>query len=313
MIMNNSDDQEPRVLYILSPSYSGSTLLTFMLAAHPDVATVGELKASKVGTISDYPCSCGRLFLECPFWLELEQEMQRMGEDFSLMDFGTHFYTDEEWFSKAVKGGAMGGWPQVFSRLSLGTIPAWRGRLNRLRHLNRAVIDAVTRIQGGWVFLDGSKDPERLLQMEAEMPEKVFVLWLTRDGRGAVNSYRKHHGFDVGRAARRWAKVAENCHRVASRFPKNRVMKLQYELFCEDPAARLKEMFQFVGLQEKEVENRQELHILGNSMRVRDSRPIVLDEKWRRELSNEDLEVFERVAGTTNRRLGYSDLASLTK
>ena len=47
------------LIYIMSPSFSGSTLLTFLMGAHPSVATVGELKATSLGDIDEYDCSCG--------------------------------------------------------------------------------------------------------------------------------------------------------------------------------------------------------------------------------------------------------------
>ncbi|MGH8543075.1 MAG: hypothetical protein ACREX3_05465 [Gammaproteobacteria bacterium] len=46
---------EPLTLaYIASPSYSGSTLMTFLLGGHPAVATVGELKAAGIGDVDRY-------------------------------------------------------------------------------------------------------------------------------------------------------------------------------------------------------------------------------------------------------------------
>ena len=41
------------LVYILSPSYSGSTLLTFLLNTHPEIATIGELKAQALGNLGD--------------------------------------------------------------------------------------------------------------------------------------------------------------------------------------------------------------------------------------------------------------------
>ena len=69
------------VLYILGPSYSGSTLLTLLLAQHPQIATIGELKAATVGRIPDYRCSCGQLLRECALWRDVQARMQRRGFD----------------------------------------------------------------------------------------------------------------------------------------------------------------------------------------------------------------------------------------
>ena len=46
--------ERPRLLYILAPSYSGSTLLTYLLSQHDAIATVGELKATSRGDLDTY-------------------------------------------------------------------------------------------------------------------------------------------------------------------------------------------------------------------------------------------------------------------
>ena len=69
------DRTMPEMIYILSPSYSGSTLLTCLLARHPDIATVGELKASALGSLDSYKCSCGELLRECQFWDRIASRM----------------------------------------------------------------------------------------------------------------------------------------------------------------------------------------------------------------------------------------------
>src|SRR5687768_14901048 len=80
-----------RLLYITSSSFSGSTLLTFLLAAHPRIATVGELKATSRGDVDKYRCSCGAFIRSCPYWRSLGEELGRRGVPFDVEDFGTHF------------------------------------------------------------------------------------------------------------------------------------------------------------------------------------------------------------------------------
>ena len=57
-----------RLVYILAPSHSGTTLLARLLGSHPDVYTVGELQPLISGDITKYRCSCGALIRECGFW-----------------------------------------------------------------------------------------------------------------------------------------------------------------------------------------------------------------------------------------------------
>ena len=87
--------QERRdLVYILAPSYTGSTLLTFLLAQHKGIATIGELKATARGDLETYRCSCGSLMRECHFWEKVTDRMQKADVSFTLDDFGTHFQSD---------------------------------------------------------------------------------------------------------------------------------------------------------------------------------------------------------------------------
>jgi len=74
-MQSRSPKKKIKFIYILSQRYSGSTLLSFLLATHPDVATVGERRKfyNKVLKSHEFPhhrakiCSCGELFAECQF------------------------------------------------------------------------------------------------------------------------------------------------------------------------------------------------------------------------------------------------------
>ena len=46
-------------------------------------------------------------------------------------------------------------------------------------------------------------------------------------------------------------------------------------------------------------------HVIGNGMRMDSTSDIRLDERWRQELSQDDLRVFDSVAGPLNRQYGY--------
>ena len=57
-------------IYITSASFSGSTLLTFLLNTHPEIATIGEMKGDSMD-VERYRCSCGDPIGRCPFWQRL--------------------------------------------------------------------------------------------------------------------------------------------------------------------------------------------------------------------------------------------------
>ena len=55
-------------LYVSSSSYSGSTLLAFLLNTHPDIFSVSEMDGWPYGEKEAFRCSCGEILRECPFF-----------------------------------------------------------------------------------------------------------------------------------------------------------------------------------------------------------------------------------------------------
>jgi len=99
----------PTLLYILAPSFSGSTLLTYLLAQHAEIATVGELKATQMGPPEDYHCSCGEPILDCEFWKSMQEEADAAGIPFAIDNFGTVFDGRGAVSDKIVRATVRGG------------------------------------------------------------------------------------------------------------------------------------------------------------------------------------------------------------
>ncbi|MBA2433794.1 MAG: sulfotransferase [Chthoniobacterales bacterium] len=296
------------LLYILSPSFSGSTLLTFLLAAHPEIATVGELKASAIGDVESYRCSCGALLKQCDFWRKVKTGMKKSGVEFDFDDFGTHFTSGPAWFRRLVRLGARNPLLSQSSSQLLRIVPFCRSRLERTIGQNRILIDLIASIQGGRIFLDASKDPERLTQLLLSKQWKIRVVHLLRDGRGVSSSYKKHHNVDMKSAAAEWLRTERACVHVAARMARKDVLTVKYEDVCREPQRTIEEIFAFAGLVHGISVNGaipESGHVLGNAMRLSGGKRILLDERWRTELLPCDLRVFDAIGGDLNRRRGY--------
>jgi len=296
--------------YILSPSYSGSTLLTFLLARHPQIATVGELKATRFGSdINEYPCSCGCLFLECPFWRKVEERMRQKERDFSLRGFETYFRASGDKLADLLlRVSVRNGLFEKARHLWLASWPPATRALREIASQNLAFIDTVTEMQKAQVFLDSSKEAVRLLHFRRATDLDIRVIQLVRDGRGFVNSFRNHTQSSIRTAAREWVHTQQECRRVLGAFRADQRIRIRYEDICSDTQGAIRRLHEFLGLSAMEdpLENTTtELHILGNKMRLQPLREIKLDEKWRSALSPRDLADFERVAGNMNREFGY--------
>ena len=300
-----------KLLYIAAPSYSGSTLLTILLDCHPEITTVGELKASAFGDIETYPCSCGQRLLDCPHWNRFESLVRERQESFRLSSWNTHFGSDaNDISSKVVRAELRGAWFECVRDVALSIWPAAQRRLHRILDVNRACIDAQTQIADAPVFLDGSKDPIRAKYFARYASDyDLYLINLVRDGRGVTNSYMRHESVPIGTAIDQWQSKVIEMQRLARIVGDTHHREIRYEDLCREPLETLNAILEFTGLdplQELPLPLRaDERHILGNTMRLKDISAVLQDEKWRTSLTSTDLETFARRAGTLNASLGY--------
>lgn len=300
----------PEVAYILSPSYSGSTLLTLLLAGHPDIGTIGELKATAMGDVDRYVCSCGEGITRCAFWTAVGEALARRGVAFDLGDFGTHFRAPGRLVAdRALRAVYRGPLFEACRDAALKWLPAGRVALRSVIDRNDALIRTVLDLQEARVFLDGSKDVIRLRHMLDSGRWAIRVIHLVRDGRGAANSYMKHNACGMAEAAKMWVRTNRQCERLLARMDPDAWIRLRYEDLCRAPADALGEPLRLLGCEPVRADadlRAANHHILGNRMRLRSVGDIRLDEKWRRDLSAADLAAFDRIAGDPNRRYGYT-------
>lgn len=302
-----------KLAYIVSPSFSGSTLLTFLLAGHSEIATVGELKGQALGDVEKYNCSCGARIRTCPFWTELRRRLDKSGVRFSLDDFGTHFRVhDKPALDRVMRARVRGRLLETVRRAALSMIPGGASMVRRTVRQNKRIIEAVTTMRGGSAFVDGSKDPVRAAYFQRSGLFDMYLIRMIRDGRGTSCSYMNHHGMDIAAAATEWKKTYEESQQLYSRFEEGRRLTIRYEDLCYDPSAEVFRITDMLGLERQTMVadfRSVDQHIVGNAMRLASSSQIRLDEKWRERLSDTDLSTFDRVAGSLNRRLGYQDRA----
>lgn len=297
------------LVYILAPSYTGSTLLTFLLSRHEDIATIGELKATARANLDEYLCSCGVLQRECEFWKSVADKMQRAGTNFALEDFGTHFRADSLLCDRLLRAGIRSKYFEAIRDSFLRLLPNCRRQLHDILERNRQLIDIICELQKAEIYLDGSKDAIRLRLLNSAGHWNLKVIYLIRDGRGTCNSYMRHYNVSMDIAAREWYRTHGECDRVVRELGDEKVIKIHYEYLCKSTKETLEKICNFLGIDGKLSNLKSkpaEHHILGNQMRLRSTDEIRLDEKWKKALTKEDLAVFEQIAGKYQQLYGYS-------
>jgi hypothetical protein len=298
------------LVYILAPSYSGSTLLTLLLGKHPAIATVGELKHRVGKVVGAYRCSCGAEIHQCDFWRQVEREVVASGAAFDVDDLGARFdWPERPWLHRAIRARIRNAAFEILREGIVQLTPGCRERIDRIAHRNELLIQVISGLMQGRMFLDSSKDPARLHWLIRARLWNVRAIHLTRDGRGTALSAMLREQVPMRLAAAEYRRTHDECRRMVSRLGARSSMVLRYEDLCRDPRAALEGVFGFLGLPAESVKpevRAAEQHVLGNEMRLRADDEIRLDERWKSHLEPGDLATFERIAGWTNRALGYT-------
>lgn len=304
------------VLYIMGHGYSGSTLLTFLLGSHPQVATIGELGISEHAKSQTAPeqylCSCRSPVRECGFWRRVRREMGERGHDFDVWDSDLLFRVRDGGLSDVILRAVQRG-PilETARRIGIRVVPRARRELSRILSRIEALAEIVTGIQGGRVFLDSSKRPERAMFMCRISSFDMRVIHLVRDGRAVSWSNMRHLGLEPEAAADSWLGDNRAAEKARRYFPAGRWMTLRHEDLCADPPATLSRIHSFLGLPpEPAIPDFRtvEHHVIGNRMRLSPSSEIRLDERWKTALTPGQMAAIDRRVAALNRSYGYGAL-----
>jgi hypothetical protein len=320
-----------RLVYILAPSHSGSTLLAMLLGRHPELCSVGELKATNLGDVTRYRCSCGELILTCRFWQRVSEEMKCRGFEYSVTAAGTDLRSGmTPWVLRLLRPLHRGPILEAMRDAALNLSSGWRQRLPEIKSRNAALATTILKLSGKKALVDSSKIGIRLKYLLRTPELDVKVVRLIRDGRGVALTYtnpanfadardaslreggmggdRRDQRLSIAEAAREWRRSTEEAEHIVHSLGRERAIEVRYEDLCRAPDETLRPVFQFVGVDPTAMAldfRNTEHHVIGNGMRLDSDNQIKLDERWRTSLSRQELDVFDAVAGPLRRRLGY--------
>jgi hypothetical protein len=304
-----------KLVYIAGAGRSGSTLLDLLLNNSPQVQSVGEVqRLSLYARTNAEPCTCGKPILECDFWLKVQEEGRKALEvpsDAPLLETKDPLCYQEQFgkigtvVQKALLllGNRFGY--ELFVRTFAK--PRYEAALNSLFWY-----EMVRRASGCPIILDSTKDASRLKILYLTDPKDFKLIYLVRDGRAVAASTMRRENVDMRTAARRWVYANRRSLAVQWSIPAAFKMRVKYEELCLAPEDTLRRICDFIGITYDSrmlVMNKHDSHnIAGNPMRFRKGETkIRLDDRWREQLSAENLRVFARIAGRWNRKLGYDD------
>ncbi|MGW8369152.1 MAG: sulfotransferase family protein [Gammaproteobacteria bacterium] len=316
-----------KLLYLVSSPHGGSTLLSLVLARHSAASNLGEFTFMPKVLANRESCTCGVPVVECPHFAKLFAAIRdRCAVDLTTAPYDLYLgdaikdrhgsgLVDEKYQTSYRKLAAKLRGAADTAAL-LGTRRAASLRLLTPRAINKAVANTLlvyrlaAQAWGNELLVDASKLPRMAPRVYLEAPDEVRVLHLVRDSRSVVTSRMRYMGPE--RAARRWNHYHSVAVNVLDRWvaPEAR-RRLRYEDFVAAPERELRALCDWLELEYEDsmldFSIPVELHSSGgNPARFDLSKGIhPAEERWRTQLSAEQLAAVMRRTGELNRRFGY--------
>ncbi|MCP4322561.1 MAG: sulfotransferase [Psychromonas sp.] len=321
--------KKQKLVYLAAASHSGSTMTAMLLGAHPELCSVGELKAANLGHKGSYLCSCKSLVSKCKFWQGVSKKMAQRGQVFCISDAGTDIRIGASpYVLRLLKPLVRNSMMELVRDLLLSLSPVWRKQLPILQKRNADYVRSIAEQAGVETVVDSSKIGIRLKYLLKNPELDIKVIWVVRDGRGVSQAYKnpsefadaknpklrgggagktqeQGRGIEVG--AHEWVRCNQETEAVLATMPKENWMQVHYEDICNSTDKTLDNIFEFIGVdpRKKRLDFKTvEHHVVGNGMRLDDSEVIKLDDRWKDELTADELMIYKRVVGAYHHKLG---------
>lgn len=282
--------------------------MSYLLAAHPNATTVGELSYFK-RRVSRRPaegtpgiCACGANTHECP-------ELLRVWRAGSVQlpwylrsgDYNMFTLVASRRIDRILR--------YIHSRSTGAGLPIFAPLYRKVQMANRRAICAALEQPGAQLLVDASKTVERAVFLLNSGDYDIDFIHLSRDGRAQVNSCLHRNYLDVERASAAYAGWHRDILEFLDPIEASRRHRVVYEELCNNPVDVMSSLYRALGLSDYGLARdfrSATSHMIGNPNVVfDDSERIYNPEVWRQQMSCSALESFQREAGAMNRELGY--------
>jgi hypothetical protein len=284
---------ELKVLSIVGPGRSGTTILASILGEADGFVTVGELRwLWRRGLLEHRPCGCGLPPEECPVWSEVVASALggRAATPADLaaaeLELGSR---RRRWRAIRSAAGTADGWPalQLTRDVAARLLPAVAEATGA-----RVVVDSSKRAQDAAVLAGIEKIDHYVLHMVRD-PGAVVFSWSRRDRTIRTAGENRPMGTrGLLSAVARWSENGLGAEALRRHIPPEKWMFLRYEDFAAEPRAAVARILDFLGeevpppfVDERTVVLGQNHTVAGNPNRFRTGPvTISLDDEWRRRM-----------------------------
>lgn len=296
------NELKPKLVYIVSSRYSGTTLLSAILGAHPDISTIGERKKFYIKSLRPsgggwFDCSCGKLYSECEYWTAIRTGLMEQIPNNHLRTDVTQFrFYKNDLLNKVARRITKN---LITNNRSVGFTPFAR-RLGEMCDVNKIIIQQVFQLDDNEVFVDSSKPIEHALYLSLIQDFDFYVIYMIRDPRGQVASAMKYNKWSTEKAASEWLNEHTNIRKVFDSWQVKKY-EMTYGDFCRKPMLHLRAILDFAGIDingaSLDFRNTPK-HFSGNKPMLNAKTTEITERKeWKERLSAEQITTIERIAG----------------
>ena len=299
-----------KLIYIISAGHSGSTLLDLVVGTLPQTFSMGEVrrlpwqlnnKDMAVASLQNQNiCSCMQPFDQCPAWTDIIASLsKKKGYDI--------FQNPAKLNISMLIGHAANRKVGVLNRVlnkaykySLSD-SSFNFIINLINKTQEEIIrnnwdlfDSIGSEMNIDFVIDSSKDISRFFFLQSYRPQETYLLINKRDPIRYANSYLK-----LGTPPEQSLVARHHFYQMVDKMlvnkPDIKAMEVNYEDLCDEPATIRKKIADFVGITHvnefPEMLDTKKYHLVeGNPMRYKGEMKIRRDDKWKTELSPEDLD-----------------------
>lgn len=299
---------ESKVISIVCPGHSGSTLLDMVIGTLPNVVSTGEIvyipwKIYREINPEKYTttyCSCGETMGNCAFWGDVLSRLSnkvgyRIYDNPQKFDISInrHFY-----FGKSVKSTII---RKIFIAFSAiinidHVINIMYSHYRKSIISNWLLFDTISESSKKNIVIDSTKDIYRFLFLRKHRKKKSKLIILIRDVYGVASS--SHFGLDddkIKSTAKAWLNFYNiRIYNVIKHLNKSEYLVIRYEDLASDVNASRHKIAEFLEIKET-IEDistlyPSQMHIVaGNPIRNKEKMEIKLDERWKERLSHEQI------------------------
>lgn len=316
-----------KLLYVVAPAHSGSTLSDCILGSHPSFVSAGELRFLRwqlersqlvQGSVADNSlCTCLRDWSDCEFWSEVFVALKdKTGVDISVdpSELDLNFFGS---FSLADKGGYQRDFTDrltglIFKHWLIHGLPVslirWLDRSvqNQIEN-NWKLLDTMSEVAGREVVINSSKRLVEALLLQQYRPNDVWILFLNRDIRRIAASQKKMairrgQQFSVRTVLKQSTVYRRQVLQCMNSVPELNYIESTYEEIVSGPSDFLSKVVQQMSVDsDYKIQSNSSFwfdpanqHMVdGNAMRYRGKQAVKMDDRWRQTLDERELHEIE--------------------